>query len=225
MKHCSVIILWSVILLSVISVTSAAEDGLETENQKVFYYLGMALSENLKPLSPTGDELTLIERGMRDALLGEPIALDATVYGQKLNELVQQRMLAGAEQESWASGEYIARMAAEEGAMTTNSGIVIVEIVAGTGASPKPDSTVKAHYHGTLRDGTVFDSSVVRGQPFTSSLSSVIPCWTEAIPLIKEGGKSKITCPAELAYGNRGSGSIPGGAALTFEVELIEVVN
>jgi FKBP-type peptidyl-prolyl cis-trans isomerase FkpA/FKBP-type peptidyl-prolyl cis-trans isomerase FklB len=162
---------------------------------------------------------------MRDALLGEPIALDATVYGQKLNELVQQRMLAGAEQESWASGEYIARMAAEEGAMTTNSGIVIVEIVAGTGASPKPDSTVKAHYHGTLRDGTVFDSSVVRGQPFTSSLSSVIPCWTEAIPLIKEGGKSKITCPAELAYGNRGSGSIPGGAALTFEVELIEVVN
>ncbi|MAF84454.1 MAG: FKBP-type peptidyl-prolyl cis-trans isomerase [Gammaproteobacteria bacterium] len=225
MKHCSVIILCSLILLSGISVTSAAEDGLETDDQKVFYYLGMALSDNLKSLSPTADELALIERGLRDALLGEPVALDAAIYGQKLNELWQQRMLASAEREASASGEYIARMAAEEGAMTTNSGIVIVEIVTGSGASPTPDSTVKAHYHGTLRDGRVFDSSVARGQPFTSPLNSVIPCWREAIPLIKEGGKSKITCPAELAYGNRGSGIIPGGAALTFEVELIEVVN
>jgi len=225
MKYCSIIVLWLVVLLFVSSLTSAADDGLETEDQKVFYYLGTALSDNLKSLNPTADELALIQRGMRDSLLGEPVPLDAAVYGQKLNELAQHRMLASAEQEASASGEYIARMAAEDGAITTDSGLVILEVVAGTGASPTRDSTVKAHYHGTLRDGTVFDSSVERGQPFTSSLSSVIPCWREAIPLIKEGGKSKITCPAELAYGNRGSGMIPGGAALTFEVELIEVVN
>jgi FKBP-type peptidyl-prolyl cis-trans isomerase len=204
---------------------SAADEGLETEDQKVFYYLGVALSGNLKSLNPTPEELALIERGMRDSLLGEPMPLDAAVYGEKLNELAQQRRLTSAEQEASASDEYIDRMAAEDGAMMTDSGLVILEVVVGTGASPTPNSTVKAHYHGTLRDGTVFDSSVERGQPFSASLSSVIPCWREAIPLIKEGGKSKITCPAELAYGNRGSGIIPGGAALTFEVELIEVVN
>jgi len=109
--------------------------------------------------------------------------------------------------------------------MITRSGIVIAEIVAGTGTSPRPDSTVTAHYVGTLRDGTVFDSSVERGQPFTQSLGSVIPCWREAIPMMKEGGKSRITCPAELAYGSEGRSGIPGGAALTFEVELIAVVN
>jgi len=97
--------------------------------------------------------------------------------------------------------------------------------VVGTGDSPTPASTVKAHYHGTLRDGTVFDSSVDRGEPFTSTLNKVIPCWGEAIPTMKEGGKSKITCPSNLAYGDRGAGAIPPGAALTFEVELIEVVN
>jgi len=225
MKHLSIIVLWSVVLPFICSMASAADEGLESEDQKVFYYLGVALSGNLKSLNPTPEELALIERGMRDSLLGEPMPLDAAVYGQKLNELAQQRMLASAEEEALASGDYINRMAAEDGAMVTDSGLVILEVVVGTGASPTSDSTVKAHYHGTLRDGTVFDSSVERGQPFSASLSSVIPCWREAIPLIKEGGKSKITCPAELAYGNRGSGIIPGGAALTFEVELIEVVN
>lgn len=225
MKYRFLTVLWLVVLLFVGSITNAAEDGLETEDQQVFYYLGTALSENLKSLKLTADELALVERGMRDTLLGEPVQLDAVLLGQKLNELAQQRMLASAEQEASASSEYIANMAAEDGAVTTDSGLVILEIVAGTGASPSADSTVKAHYHGTLRDGVVFDSSVERGQPFTSSLTSVIPCWREAIPLMKEGGKSKITCPAELAYGNRGSGVISGGAALTFEVELLEVVN
>lgn len=226
MKHRLIIVVWSIVLLFIGSVTSAADDGIETEDQKVFYYLGTALSGNLKPLNLTADELALIERGMRDALLGEPVSLDATVYGQKLNELAQQRMLASAAQEAAASGEYIARMAAEDGAVTTDSGLVILENTPGTGNSPTSESTIKAHYHGTLRDGTVFDSSVERGQPVDFALNSVIPCWREAIPMMKEGGKSKITCPAELAYGNRGSpGGVPGGAALTFEVELIEIVN
>jgi len=159
-------------------------------------------------------------------LLGEPVELDAAVYGQMLNELGQQRMLASAEQEASASGEYVVRMATEEGAITTDSGLVILETTPGTGASPTAESTVKAHYHGTLRDGTVFDSSIERGAPVDFSLNSVIPCWREALPMMKEGGKSKITCPAELAYGTRGSpGGVPGGAALTFEVELIEIVN
>ncbi len=217
------------VLLFVSLVTQAADDGFATEEQKVFYYLGTVfgtqLNENLTPLSLSAEELAVVERGMHDALVDQTVALDDAIYGQKLNEMAQQRMLAQAEGEATAASAYIGQMSAEDGAITTDSGLVIKELNAGEGASPTPDSTVTAHYHGTLRDGTVFDSSVERGQPFTSSLSSVIPCWREAIPLMKEGGKSKITCPSDLAYGSRGSGAIPGGAALTFEVELIEVVN
>ncbi len=226
MKHYFVSVLLSAVLLFTFSAVNAADEALETEEQKVFYYLGVAMSGNLAPLSLTADELALVQRGMHDALLGDPVLLDAAVYGQKLNELGQQRMLASAEREALASAEYVDRMAVEEGAITTDSGLVILEITPGTGNSPTAESTVKAHYQGTLRDGTVFDSSIERGAPVDFSLNSVIPCWREALPMMKEGGKSKITCPAELAYGTRGSpGGVPGGAALTFEVELIEIVN
>ena len=195
-----------------------------TEDDKVFYFLGTALSGNLTPLNLTDDEVAMVQRGLSEALNGTAVELDAAVYGQKLNEIAQDRMAATAVREEAAAREYIQEMAAEPGAVTTDSGIVILELTPGSGGSPTADSTVTAHYHGTLRDGTVFDSSVTRGQPFTSSLSQVIPCWREAIPTMKEGGKSKITCPPELAYGDQGSGAIPGGSALTFEVELIEVV-
>ena len=197
---------------------------LTTDDEKMFYFLGTALSANLMPLQLSEEEVNLVVRGLREAIRGNAIDLDAQVYGERLNTVAQERMAVGAEQESASASAYVAAMAAEEGAIKTPSGIVILELTAGDGASPSADSVVKAHYHGTLRDGTVFDSSVERGEPFTSSLSSVIPCWREAIPMIKEGGKSKITCPPDLAYGNRGSGPVPAGAALTFEVELIEVV-
>jgi FKBP-type peptidyl-prolyl cis-trans isomerase len=211
-------------MLCLVGTAAAADAELQTDEEKVFYYLGTALSVNLAPLNPTDEEVELIVRGLHDALAGNAIELDAEAFGQKLNEIAQERMAVSSLREEAAGREYLQQMAAEDGAIITDSGVVILELVAGTGASPAPDSTVTAHYHGTLRDGTVFDSSVTRGQPFTSSLDKVIPCWREAIPSMQEGGKSKISCPAELAYGARGSGAIPGGAALTFEVELIDVV-
>lgn len=216
--------LCAISMLCLVGIATAADAELQTDEEKVFYYLGTALSVNLAPLNPTDEEVELIVRGLHDALAGNAIELDAEAFGLKLNEIAQERMAVSSLREEAAGREYLQQMAAEDGAIITDSGIVILELVAGTGASPAPDSTVTAHYHGTLRDGTVFDSSVTRGQPFTSSLDKVIPCWREAIPSMQEGGKSKISCPAELAYGDRGSGAIPGGAALTFEVELIDVV-
>lgn len=216
--------LCAISMLCLVGIATAADAELQTDEEKVFYYLGTALSVNLAPLNPTDEEVELIVRGLHDALAGNAIELDAEAFGLKLNEIAQERMAVSSLREEAAGREYLQQMAAEDGAIMTDSGIVILELVAGTGASPAPDSTVTAHYHGTLRDGTVFDSSVTRGQPFTSSLDKVIPCWREAIPSMQEGGKSKISCPAELAYGDRGSGAIPGGAALTFEVELIDVV-
>jgi len=106
----------------------------------------------------------------------------------------------------------------------TQSGLVYEELVTGTGRSPTINDVVRAHYHGTLADGTVFDSSVERGQPLELPLRRVIPCWQEGIPMMQEGGKARLTCPPEIAYGNRAVGSIPAGSTLTFEVELIEVL-
>ena len=224
MNNSKATILFAVISLAIAGPAFAADAEPLTEEQKVFYFLGTAVSANLVPLNLTDEELELVQQGLSEALAGNAIELDEATYGQRLNAMAQQRMSASSVREQVAASDYIAKMAAEPGAITTESGIVIVEMTAGTGASPTAASTVTAHYHGTLRDGTVFDSSVTRGQPFTSSLERVIPCWREAIPTMKEGGKSKITCPSDLAYGERGSGAIPGGAALTFEVELIEIV-
>jgi FKBP-type peptidyl-prolyl cis-trans isomerase FkpA/FKBP-type peptidyl-prolyl cis-trans isomerase FklB len=130
-----------------------------------------------------------------------------------------------ADKERKAGEAYLAKAASEKGATKTPSGIVIQAMKDGKGASPKETDSVKVHYHGTLTDGTVFDSSVQRGEPATFPLAQVIPCWTEGVQHIKVGGKSRLVCPASLAYGDRGAPpKIKPGATLVFEVELIEIV-
>ena len=213
-----------ILLSSFCSGLLAADDDFKTEDEKVFYYIGSNIGKNLVQIQLTDDELESVLRGIRDAARGQAIALDEQEIGPKIQEMAERRMGAIAAEEKQAAQGYIDEMAAKDGAITTESGIVFRELVAGTGATPTRDSTVQAHYHGTLRDGTVFDSSVQRGEPFNAPLGSVIPCWTEAITMMQEGGKAEITCPSNLAYGDRGAGTIPGGAALTFEVELISIV-
>ncbi len=107
----------------------------------------------------------------------------------------------------------------------TASGIVITTLKEGNGATPKSTDTVKVHYRGTLTDGKEFDSSYRRGQPATFPLNRVIPCWTEAVQTIKVGGKARLLCPSNLAYGERGvPGTIPPDSSLIFEVELLDIV-
>jgi FKBP-type peptidyl-prolyl cis-trans isomerase FkpA len=108
--------------------------------------------------------------------------------------------------------------------VTTESGLVITELTPGTGDHPTATSVVEVHYHGTFEDGKVFDSSVERGQPARFPLNRVIPCWTEGVQRMRVGGKSRLVCPPEIAYGKRGSPPrIPPDATLTFEVELLGV--
>ena len=115
--------------------------------------------------------------------------------------------------------------AAEPKAVKTTSGIVITALKEGTGASPKSSETVKVHYRGLLDSGKEFDSSYGRGQPTTFPLNRVIPCWTEGVQTMKVGGKSRLVCPPQMAYGSRGiPGTIPPDATLTFEVELLEIL-
>jgi FKBP-type peptidyl-prolyl cis-trans isomerase FkpA len=194
------------------------------EDDKVFYYLGTAISRSLDGLQLSERESALVLEGLTESLAGKAEPMDDSVYGPKIQRLGQQRAAVAAQLELGESQAYVDRMAEEKGAIRTASGLVYQEIQPGTGAQPEAASTVRAHYHGTLRDGSVFDSSRQRDEPLTIGLNQVIPCWTEGIAMMKVGGKAKLTCPANIAYGPQGQGGIPGNAALTFEVELLEVV-
>src|SRR5665213_2088655 len=118
---------------------------------------------------------------------------------------------------------FLDKAAAEPGAVKTPSGLVYHETQAGTGASPKATDTVKVHYRGTLMDGTEFDSSYKSNEPVEFPLNRVIPCWTEGVQRMKAGGKARLVCPANIAYGAEGRPPvIPGGATLIFEIALID---
>ena len=133
-------------------------------------------------------------------------------------------MSSGAEGEKKAGAAYLAKEAAESGAVKQPTGFLYKEIKAGTGATPTATDKVKVHYRGTLIDGTVFDSSIDRGEPVTFPLNGVIPCWTQGLQLMKTGGKARLVCPSELAYGDQGRPpTIKGGATLVFEVELLSI--
>jgi FKBP-type peptidyl-prolyl cis-trans isomerase FkpA len=114
--------------------------------------------------------------------------------------------------------------AKEAGALVTKSGLVYLALKEGSGANPGATDTVKVHYKGTFPDGKEFDSSYSRGKPIEFPLNRVIPCWTEGVQRMKQGGKAKLTCPSQIAYGERGAGGvIPPNATLVFEVELLGI--
>jgi FKBP-type peptidyl-prolyl cis-trans isomerase FkpA len=213
-------------VLTACGATGAVQTGAapETEDQKVLYALGQALGQNIKDAGLSEAEVASVISGLSDSALKKPSKVDMTQYGPKLQAFMTGRMQTAASAEAGLSQAFVDEQAKAPGATKTASGIVIQEIKAGTGPSPKPEDVVKVHYHGTLRDGTVFDSSVARNEPAEFPLNQVIPCWTEGVQQIKVGGKSKLTCPASLAYGPEGRPGIPGNAALVFEVELLEIV-
>jgi FKBP-type peptidyl-prolyl cis-trans isomerase FkpA/FKBP-type peptidyl-prolyl cis-trans isomerase FklB len=212
-------------LVLLASVTFAADAELKTDDDKTLYALGIALSRNLSVFNLKPAELDFVKQGLTDGVLGTKPKVEFDEYATKIQAMAKARTSASAEVEKKAATEFLEKAAAEKGAKKTASGLIITEIKPGTGDAPKATDRVKVHYHGTLRDGTVFDSSVKRGEPATFPLNGVIPCWTEGVQLMKVGGKSKLVCPSAIAYGDRGSPpNIKPGAPLVFEVELIEIV-
>ncbi|MGZ5428761.1 MAG: FKBP-type peptidyl-prolyl cis-trans isomerase, partial [Thermoanaerobaculia bacterium] len=181
-------------------------------------------SQNLGPLKLTASELTSLQEGLADGVLGRTPKVNLATYGPKLQEFAKTRLGAAAAGEKKAGAAFVAKEAAQPGAVKQPTGFVYNEVKAGTGPVPKATDKVKVHYRGALIDGTVFDSSIERGEPVTFPLTGVIACWTQGLQLMKTGGKARLVCPSELAYGDAGSPpKIKGGATLVFEVELLSI--
>jgi FKBP-type peptidyl-prolyl cis-trans isomerase FkpA len=195
------------------------------EEEKTPYALGVMVGQSLESFALTPQEVELVKAGIDDAVRSKPLITDAQEYREKVQEWQRSRIAVLMTKEKEAGTAFATKAATEKGATKTATGIVVTQLTPGTGASPAASDQVKVHYEGKLTDGKVFDSSIARGEPATFPLDGVIPCWTEALQLMKVGGKNRIVCPQELAYGERGSPPlIRPGATLVFDVELLEIV-
>jgi len=183
--------------------------------------------KQLKTLELTPAETAIVRRGMTDQMNDRP-ALKLEEWGPKMNEFANARAAKAAEKlvgpEKAAGAAYVSKEAAVAGTVKLPSGVLYRELKAGTGPSPTAADSVKVNYRGTLTNGMEFDASEKHGGPAEFPLSGVISCWTEGVQKIKVGGKGLLVCPSDRAYGDGGRPpTIPGGATLVFEIELLEI--
>lgn len=228
-------IIYFLVIGLMIAGTSCQQTGsksakLETNLDSVSYAIGILVgSNNLKQLTsaPGGDELD--KSVMSSAFSAASLEEELQITEEDANALVQAFFQGAGErkgQENLEAGNaFLEKNKAREGVTTTESGLQYEVLTEGTGAKPTATDQVRVNYHGTLIDGTVFDSSVDRGEPATFGVGQVIPGWTEALLLMPVGSKWKVYLPSAIAYGERGAGGDIGpNAALIFEVELLEIM-
>lgn len=201
---------------------SANPEGIsDTLSYKFSYGIGMMVGDGAKKqLSAFGMKTYDVEQFMtavKEILIDHAAKGDMADIAEYINQYAMEHVQK-------ASEEFLKNNKTKPGVKTTASGLQYKVVSMGTGEKPKPNNTVKVHYHGTLVDGTIFDSSVDRDEPAEFGLSQVIPGWTEGLMLMPVGSKFEFYIPNELAYGIRGQGSVPPYAALVFEVELLEIV-
>ena len=202
--------------------SSAAEP--KTDEEKTIYALGYAEGQRVQVFAMSKAEQEIFKKALTDSLTGAKSPIDMAAFGPKIGELAKSRSTVAANAVKAKGQEFLDKAAKEPGAQKLPSGLVIKDLKPGTGPSPKDTDTVKVNYRGTLIDGTEFDSSYKRNAPAEFPLKNVIPCWTEGVQKMKVGGKARLVCPSAIAYGDGGHPpTIPGGATLIFEVELLDI--
>ena len=219
------VLLFAFLPITALAQTPAPAPGTpQTDDEKTLYAVGLVLSRSLKDFDLSPPELEVVRRAIADAYAGKP-AIDLDEWGPKIQALANLRGERLVAREKEAGAAYLTKAAAAANAVKTDSGLVYVETTPGTGASPAATDRVKVHYRGTLINGAEFDSSYARNEPAEFPLSGVIRCWTEGVQRMKVGGKARLVCPSDLAYGDRSNDDIPGGAALVFDIELLDIVS
>ena len=205
--------------------TAAAPVVLKTTTDSLSYAIGLSVANFYKQQNITNINTALVMRAINDVTRGNKQALDEQLANQTIVNFMQK---AKAEKASAAKKQGLDFLAANKnkpGVVTTPSGLQYLVMKTGTGPKPALTDMVRVHYHGTLIDGRVFDSSVDRGQPIELSVNGVIPGWTEALQLMPVGSKWKLFIPSNLAYGDQQAGPmIAPGSTLVFEVELLDIV-
>ena len=188
-----------------------------TGDQKTLYEMGVLMSRAVQGMALSDAELSVIKQGITDGYHAKPSTRDAENSFPEVQALLRDRVQKAGE-------VYLAKAARLQGAVRTPSGIVYIKVKEGTGANPTKSDKVKVSYEGRLTDGSVFDASANHGGSATFALAGVIPCWTEAVQLMKVGGRSRIVCPSDLAYRERGSPPrIKPNSTLEFDIELLGI--
>jgi FKBP-type peptidyl-prolyl cis-trans isomerase FkpA len=213
-----------VVFVALIAVWGCSPQPPKTEEQKAFYAIGAHLNKQISYFNLTPEELKFVVQGLSDASAGKKLAVEPDAQIKKIGEMAQARMAKASEKNKADAKVFLEKAATETGAQKTASGLIYKEIKAGTGAQATPKDIVSVHYVGSFIDGKEFDNSIKRGRPLEVPLTQIIPCWTEGISMMKVGGKAKLVCPSEIAYGDNGRPPvIAGGSTLVFEVELLDV--
>jgi FKBP-type peptidyl-prolyl cis-trans isomerase FklB len=211
-------------LIVLLGFSSINAQNLNTEMEKVSYSLGVNVAKSVKSQGLESIDSDAIAKAFKDVFEGNTLEIseeEANIVLQDyFGKLANEKQKANVE----AGQKFLDENAKRDGVVTTATGLQYEVLKEGSGDSPKETDNVTVHYHGTLIDGTVFDSSVDRGQPATFPVNGVIPGWVEALQLMNPGAKYKLFIPSNLAYGERGAGGAIGpNATLVFEVELISI--
>ncbi len=209
---------------------AAAAPASQYTDEQVFEAFGYLVGQRIgiSEFNLTAGEKSAALRGLEAAFSGEKNKFSPETFGPEIQRVLggrqQVAMAKAAEEARGASAAYFAELKKNPAIKTTESGLHYEVVAEGKGAKPKPTDVVKVHYTGQLTDGTVFDSSVQRGEPAEFPLNGVIAGWTEGLQLVAPGGKLKLYIPSELGYGDQGAGGmIPPNATLVFDVELLEI--
>ena len=209
------------------SATEGASDGFDSDEARASYMMGFGVTGQVSGQFGDAIEHSAFLAGAQDRLEGKESRV-SEADGRKaltsLNDAQMAKMQVAASANAKRGADFLADNGMKEGVVTTASGLQYQVLQEGSGAKPGPTDRVKTHYHGTLINGDVFDSSYERQQPLTFPLNGVIPGWTEALQLMSVGSKYRLFIPPELAYGNQQQGSIPAQSTLIFDVELLEIM-